>query len=765
MLIFDIILEIIDVTMIDIQPSERAATLREFTLDFFRFCNLSNGSTPALEFVQEDTLHVKLGQALAQHFGRPELLLIFNNKANLALTEKNLAGKNVIAKDLTPDLVAFGSRTFDQMIAYLENRSALTVQQLPSRFANSDVLLQAIQPVNAMITNLKLQEQIERLFIFNWRITYRADDKQEEFFTVLLDEDGNRQPYVYEEIGTDSRADNIIESPRDGQTLNLATLFAHAEAVPVGYTEDGQPLPIRLPPMTQLNRLAESARKYAIYHADRNCVDHEAEIMPRLHDSLQRLTTYYQQQIEEIHDIHDPEGEKREALAQDLQRKIAEEVENHRLRVRVHLSSYAVLQIPMAVANMDLSDGKQAISLQIQCNRYSGVVRHPICHACNNSTAQIALDRNGHITCDQCIRQCDTCLELLCESCGVVSCPDCTQLNCETCSEFCWACGGRACAEHTSRCPRCSDTVCHSCQIPCTACGLRQCHSHQRVDCVISDNTPENRGGEISLICSDCAIRCTGCQQYSAHIETCDATGQRFCHNCMATCAQCERRVGKAIYLIYAPDGQAYCTDCLVDCSSCRTRVPKMEQCDFCGADGCYQCGNHCTICNVYGCSVHTYRHDECGHVMCRDHMIECIIGQEPLCSLCDGRTRICHICENYYCEQHTQLCTLCGQIYCANCVNSKRCMTCENALTSRDFIDFMAEPHAQESIITTIGPEKYHWVRSENSRYTVYLGKNPLSNAMIVLDQNMPDSAVLKAEKMKSMEVIGNRMQRKKRG
>ena len=748
--------------MMDIQPSEHTATLQNFTVDFFRFCNFSatqagqnemngNGADSTFEFIQEDALYVELDQALAQHFGRPELLLIFNNQTNLA-TAKN---------DLTPELVAFGSRTFDQMIAYLEKRSALTVQQLPSRFANSDVLPQAIHPVNAAITDLKLQEQTERLFVFNWRITYRADDKREEFFTVLLDEDGNRQPYIYEEIIDP----DVIDAPSNGQSqeLNLATLLAHAEAVPTGYTEDGQPLPIRLPPMTQLNRLAENARKYAIYHADRNCIGYEAEIMPRLHDSLQRLTNYYEQQIEEISDKHDPDGEKREVLRQDLQRKIAEEVENHRVRVRVHLSSYAVLQIPMAVANITLGDGKQVVEVQLHCNRYNGEIKHPHCHACDNPTEEIALDRNGHVSCDQCLHQCATCLDVLCESCGVESCPDCAKENCETCSKFCWACGGRACTEHASRCPYCSDMVCHSCQVACAACGVQQCRSHQRVDCVISQDTSQETDTS-SLICPECAVRCTGCQQYSAHIETCDASGQRFCHNCMATCVKCTRHVGSNFYLTYPPDGQIYCTDCLVACSSCRTMALTVEKCDFCDADGCYNCGKICTVCNTYGCPKHTHQHDECGHVMCTNHMIECSVDQEKLCSLCSEGTEVCLICENSYCTKHDLPCTLCGQTYCANCVNSRRCTTCEDALTVRDFIDFIAEPCAQEEQIIAISPEKYRWVRSDNMRYTIYVGKNALANAMIVLEQNGAESEVIKAEKMKSTEFIGNRVRRKQR-
>src|SRR5688572_20786390 len=136
--------------------------------------------------------------------------------------------------------------------------------------------------------------------------------------------------------------------------------------------------------------------------------------MPRLYTTLNRLTTYYGQQIQEVYESHDPTGEKREALEQDLARKIAEEVENHRLRVQVTLFSYAVVQTPVAVADLTLSDGKREATVQVVRNRYTGAVQGPACSACGRETTTVALDRFGHLCCDDCIEQCGTCQEIIC---------------------------------------------------------------------------------------------------------------------------------------------------------------------------------------------------------------------------------------------------------------------------------------------------------------------------------------------------------------
>ncbi|MCB0050383.1 MAG: hypothetical protein KDE24_12675, partial [Caldilinea sp.] len=122
--------------------------------------------------------------------------------------------------------------------------------------------------------------------------------------------------------------------------------------------------------MTQLVRLAERARNFAVYHADVRCVTHEAEILPRLYKVLNRLTTYYQQQIDEVRDSSDPDGTRRRALEADLQRKLAEEVENHRLRVQVELLGYVALETPITVAEMALSNGRHEVTIRVRQDRY-----------------------------------------------------------------------------------------------------------------------------------------------------------------------------------------------------------------------------------------------------------------------------------------------------------------------------------------------------------------------------------------------------------
>ncbi|MCB0185874.1 MAG: hypothetical protein KDE31_16510, partial [Caldilineaceae bacterium] len=449
---------------------QHVAALYDFTNDFF---GLFDSTIERVDRTKYGPLLITLAPDLRDYFGAEQLHLAFHQA-------EPVHGQL---------LVAHGSPIFDKMIGYLDRKSAVALQQLPVRHGAGEELLQAVQPTNAGIVNLRTQQEMHYLFAFHWRITYRADDKREELYTVLLDADGRRIPGPSDDV----------RHPHTVFPQSVETLLADAEAPPLEANEEGQLLPPKLPPMTQLVRLAEGARKYAVYHADVRCVSHEAEILPRLYKTLNRLSTYYQQQIEEVYDAHDLDGEKRRALELDLERKLAEEVENHRLRVQLQLVSYVVFRVPVATAQMTLSDGKQEVAVTVERNRYSGALRRPHCHVCDQPIQRLAIDRNGHIICDQCVQQCAGCQEILCATCGVEPCPVCGQENCDTCGQLCWACGERACAEHISSCPTCGDAVCHACQSVCADCGVRQCRSHLRLDHVRSQR------GETVLICNACA--------------------------------------------------------------------------------------------------------------------------------------------------------------------------------------------------------------------------------------------------------------------
>ncbi len=710
--------------------------LRAFTLAFF---NLFGAEVTPLDKRKQPALRVLLPEALAEHFGASELLLAFQS----------------VEVGSGQQLVAHGSRTFDRMLAWVEKRAALTVRQLPVLHTGSEALMRAVRPRNAAITNLRLREQPEPRYAFHWRLTYRADDKREELYTVVLDEEGAQMvfapPVTFEQLLAESEPmPEVAEAPVHKSSIEDGANEAADDAEDAtGPSLRSGP---RLPPMTQLVRMAEEARRFAVYHADLRCAAHEAEILPRLYKALNRLTTYYGQQIEEMRDDSDPNGEKRLALEADLDRKRAEEIENHRLHVHVQLCGYAILYLPTAVAEMSLTDGVVSAPLRARLDRYTGTITPPTCHACGCESADVVLCRNGHVACDACLRQCAGCGDVLCAACGVEACPVCGRANCSECGSACWACGGRACADHQSRCPVCGDIVCHSCQAECAECGTRQCRSHLRADAVL------NADGSMRLICATCAVRCPGCSQYSARTGTCAISGQRFCANCLVTCRGCGKVAGPGFY-VEDLDGAAVCKDCVVTCPSCSAVTSDTSPCATCGAPTCAVCGRRCDVCGKLYCQQHSEVVAGCGHVLCHHHVGVCHIGLEPVCTLC---AEPCAICESTCCVHHQVACRWCGRTYCSNCVSpsSGLCLTCGSLMRHGEPVKIQEEPCMASADMAQIA-KRYDWRKAVNRDMAVYVGTSAAGVVLVVARTYRAGRLVVVTRKLSPMEVAAGYMSR----
>ncbi len=651
-------------------------SLPDFTVAFFA---TFGAHTEWIHTPTGPVLAVELPGELQEHFGRPHLRLVFHNAEVTSETE----------------LVAYGSRLFDRMMDYLAHRGSVTVLRLPVRHPGAEQLLRALRPRNGWIADLKLRERTRLLCLFNWHIAYRADEKWEELVAVLVDQEGRRLGLWGAEDGP----------PAEPETLVPERLLADGE--PMEPEAPGTP---RLPPMAHLARLAREARKHALYYADVRSVEYEAAILPRLHKVLARLTSYYQQQIQEIREDHDPEGIQRRHLAEDLERKVAEEVENHRLRVRVTLVSYALFHVPVAEARIRLEDGAQSISVEVRLDRYTGELEPCPCHACGTALDTAWLCRNGHLVCDGCVETCAICGQTVCGRCGVHRCPVCSREHCAACSQLCWACGEQVCPDHVERCPVCKDPVCHGCQEPCRACGVRQCRSHLVVD-----------GVSGAYLCTDCAVRCPGCGDYSLEVATCQVSGQRFCRRCVVSCVRCGRQVGVGLSV---PDrtGQPVCPHCLVTCAACGQQVADRLPCRACGREGCEHCLSSCTTCGERLCPDHAQACEGCGRVVCDRHMFR--VG-DPARRLCDGCAVACAICGSGYPVGDARTCAMCHESYGPCCVEDGVCRTCRALAAASEPVAILEEPVVQDPRVAHVAG-RYRWVKAVNRRVSLYLGRSP---------------------------------------
>ena len=664
--------------------------LRQLALEFFRLFGATvqtNGST---------ALTVELTPDLAAHFDKPTLSLVFSTA------------------ELSPyhDLVAYGSRVFDRMMTYIANHGSMARETLPTHFPELAVsrLPGELTLSACVLTHSAGKNGWRYLFQFNFHISYRADDKREEVFSVAMDEDGNPAPNMDDLLAQATRAGAEVTAPK----------------------------------MEGLIELAQQAQKLALFHADQQCGEVEQDILPRLHAILSRLVNYYEQQaleIQERSDDPDYAANQRQALRSDLQRKIAEELENHRLRVAVTLFSLAQVAQPTWEQSLSLRSraGDTTLKLPLTRNLYTGKLTLPVCHACDTETAVVGVCAHEHVSCPACLTHCHACARDICLECGVQGCTVCKELLCRDCAVTCPACGQWACQEHTARCPICQETTCFACQDTCAQCGVQQCKTHLVADYLAPG----------ALLCANCAVVCPHCQRASRQTALCDFCGQIFCQGCTGACSACGKVYCRPHLLTDRVSGALVCKRCAAPCPHCGLETASLTTCAVCGVTQCASCLQGCAECGTMVCAEHRERCSLCGRFHCEQHSDRCHMDGKTVCI---AHSFACPVCGDTVCHAHQKFCVVCSMAYCPDCINldNSVCATCQQ-LEDAAPINLAQEPVAHDPDVATLATA-YTWRSARNRAHTVYFGTRLMGQMTLVVRH---DGMVVHTSHVKGLESL----------
>jgi hypothetical protein len=475
--------------------------MREFARDF------STAFGAEVEPANGDELFIRLPPNLAQHFGKTELHLVFS------------------AVEMSPyeDLVAYGSRMFEQMVAWLDGRGEMTILELPARSAGATETEQRTLPADLSLHNVTADAESrpsrEAYVRFDLCLTYTADDRQDELLTLVLDQLGTLHPEL-----------------------------AHPYPGAIEWQDDALPLSVDV-----CERLAKVAVDLARVHADERVAQMERDLRPRLHRTLLRLSTFYSRRMDEL----DPEDENtplvRQQLAEELERKTADELVRQQVRVTISPVSWAMLSVPEMRWRLTLRrPGGLAVPVLVRQNLHDDTTSPIHCHACTEPTTCLGVCDHGHIACPDCLHTCVVCDQDVCTACGVQRGHISGEWVCAQCAVTCSACGHLAIPRNTAPCAVCGQRVCHACSHECPHCGKRFCQEHT-VSCAICG---AKRCTEQGLICHVCE-RPT-CE---SHHLLCPVCGQGCCTHHTATCALC---------------AQSVCSECLHETGLCDTCVSAL---------------------------------------------------------------------------------------------------------------------------------------------------------------------------------------------
>lgn len=376
-----------------------------------RFCE-TFGAVPTH---REGRLHVALPPELEAHFGRPELVLSF--------TPHDPAG----------ELVAYGSRIFEEMLAYLGGHGRHAAVRLPARHTPAP-------PPQGEVEALGEEATVERFHVFNFQLAFMSDERVERLFSTCLDQDGKEAP-----------------------------------AIPA-LMEGGESLGEAAPPQVELLRLAEDQAAAA---AEAWVGPLEVAALARLEAIGARLVEFYEAQMREV-PIRRRRGQPEEEavaeaeelrwqLRRELERKLRDETARHQLRVQIRRISQAQVERPRHLARYRLAHGGVARELAVTTDLHTGAVTWPPCERCGKAEGHYGLCAEGHLACPGCLGACAGCGQPRCLA-ELAACESCAAPGCATCRTPC-AGGHAGCASHLAPCPGCGQALCPACERP-HGCGF-----------------------------------------------------------------------------------------------------------------------------------------------------------------------------------------------------------------------------------------------------------------------------------------------------
>ncbi len=181
----------------------------------------------ARAFPLDDNLVVDLPPDLTAAFGKERLYLVFADDG--------------VRRELSPveDLVVYGSRTFDRMLALLSGRGEVTVACLPARFDPDHAPL----PLhNCLAIKSQVETGYTPYYVVNYRAVYLSDEKREEFLTVVLDADGRPRP---DKVGEVTSFASLVGYDDDLENLDGAFSIPPSPQPSPSEGEGAEPSPLR----------------------------------------------------------------------------------------------------------------------------------------------------------------------------------------------------------------------------------------------------------------------------------------------------------------------------------------------------------------------------------------------------------------------------------------------------------------------------------------------------------------------------------------
>lgn len=320
--------------------------------------------------------------ALAEVIVPDEYADIFDGRSFL----KTAFDPEVAAENPDAEFVTYGSYLLDTITALTVEKGITTVRYIVvDRFETARIEEKLTRQFSmAGVTAIVPYETYIRNFsyaLFNFKIVYLTDEREEVFDSVLVN------------LNTNSPAEKLEER------INIVSTSDKCQII----CPEVEVYPIDIAYRTACRMLRR--------RAETEFEDRQRENRLRLSEDLERINRYYDDLREELWERLEKEKVKededgaatilRKIEANDLDRKrrIAELEDKYRLRIEIKLNSAVVYFQPKVVHHLFLRYKRGETPMDIVWNPILKEFEPPICKLCGEQLMSIELEHNGSVRC------------------------------------------------------------------------------------------------------------------------------------------------------------------------------------------------------------------------------------------------------------------------------------------------------------------------------------------------------------------------------
>ena len=158
-------------------------------------------------------------------------------------------------------------------------------------------------------------------------------------------------------------------------------------------------------------------------------------------------------------------------LEKDKERAFQLEEQKHILNVNTKLVKTTLIYYPVFLLEIYLKNTFSEKKIEISFDFLKGDFIELVCDGCGKNTKNMYLGARGHICCEECAVNCQSCHKIYCEKCIKEECESCHKNICRECSVHCYRCGRLVCKSHVKEDIISKRIYCTDCLKSCERCG------------------------------------------------------------------------------------------------------------------------------------------------------------------------------------------------------------------------------------------------------------------------------------------------------